>query len=284
MDSEKAPLVVAGDRIRETAKWLTVSLAALGGILIAGTQFSSIGSLMPGSPRFTQAAWGGGLAAAGTILILAGAVWTATTQPVRLSILKNGRPEFDDPALLQGRPDVEALRAEYIEAVGARQLAVQKNLKEGSTTSKKLSESADIHARYVSGIVQNVLQVGSYYKLARTWRKAAWMVGAGSVVAAAGLLLFIWAANPPAAALKSLTSPAVVGEPPVRMMTLTESGQRLLQPDLGASCVVSEPLAVLFLDATESGADVVVQQHGCRSMRLLVTPEWGMVRTDPGSP
>ena len=41
----------AADRIRETAKWLTVSLATLGAVLIAGSQLSDIGKLVAIQPE-----------------------------------------------------------------------------------------------------------------------------------------------------------------------------------------------------------------------------------------
>jgi len=70
---------LAIDRIRETAKWLTVSLAALGAILIAGSQLSDLGTLELWSKRFWAAIAGAAVAVAGTALILWLAIWIATT-------------------------------------------------------------------------------------------------------------------------------------------------------------------------------------------------------------
>lgn len=278
MEEGKPVLVAAGDRIRETAKWLTVSLAALGAILIAGTQFSSIGSLDPGSPRFAAAVVGGLLAAAGTIAILAASVWTATTTPVRLANLKGDRAELKDQALLEGRNNVEELRDEYEKTVATRRIAVAANLKNPNQATADNSKAADVDAKYLSGIVQNVLQVASYYKLARTWRVASLVVGLGAVAAAVGLVLFIWAANPPAEETETLAMPAVVGAAPTASMSLSSAGRAALGPELGDGCDVARPLNVLFLSATASGADVVVQQPGCASIRVLIAPSWGVVR------
>lgn len=88
--NEMRATLPAEDRIRETAKWLTLSLALLGGVVVAGTQFSSIGSLDPGGSRFWAAVVGGIAAAIGTAAILLGAVWTATTPSVSLENLKAG--------------------------------------------------------------------------------------------------------------------------------------------------------------------------------------------------
>jgi len=76
----------AADRIRETAKWLTVSLAAVGGVLVAGSQLSDIGALEPGTDRFTAAIVGAAIAAFGSTVVLWTTIWTANSagyQPER---------------------------------------------------------------------------------------------------------------------------------------------------------------------------------------------------------
>src|SRR5438045_1301111 len=70
---------LAIDRIRDTAKWLTVSLAALGAVLVAGTQLSNLGALDVGSMRFWAAISGAVVAVIGTAVILWLAIWIATT-------------------------------------------------------------------------------------------------------------------------------------------------------------------------------------------------------------
>src|ERR1700722_3018849 len=82
----------AADRIRQTAKWLTISLATLGGVLIAGTQLSDIGKLQQSSSRFIVAVSGGGIAAAAAVTILAFAIWVATTPAVSLTQLATKPP------------------------------------------------------------------------------------------------------------------------------------------------------------------------------------------------
>src|SRR5512144_1087454 len=85
-------LVGAADRIRETAKWLTVSLAAIGGVLVAGTQLSDIGSLEPGSDRFRVAIVAAVVAATGSALVLWATTSTATVSAVSLIDLASNDP------------------------------------------------------------------------------------------------------------------------------------------------------------------------------------------------
>src|SRR5215470_8787333 len=115
----------AADRIRETAKWLTVSLATLGGVLIAGSQLSDIGKLQPSSSRFAVAVIGGGLAAVAAVTILALAIWVATTPAVSLKMLATQPPAglqdtLTDPRFLDGMSTVTELDGAYLEALKAR--------------------------------------------------------------------------------------------------------------------------------------------------------------------
>jgi hypothetical protein len=50
MTDKAVGLSGASDRIRETAKWFAVSVAALGGVVAAGLQLTDIGKLEPRSP------------------------------------------------------------------------------------------------------------------------------------------------------------------------------------------------------------------------------------------
>jgi hypothetical protein len=105
----------AADRIRETAKWLTISLAALGGVLIAGSQLSDIGKLQPFGSRFVVAIFGGGIAAAAAVTILAFTIWVATTPAVSLKNLATDPPAglgdaLTDLRFLDGENNVKLLR------------------------------------------------------------------------------------------------------------------------------------------------------------------------------
>lgn len=282
MEDTKSPLSIAGDRIRATAQWLTLSLAILGGVILAGTQLSSIGSLEPGSERFETAVRGGVATAIGALIILAAAAWTASTTPVRLAKLNEGDEKLNDPALLEGYSDLRKLKSEYVKAVQTRRTTFIANKNSPTSVTKTQAEAAQMNAIYLSGIVRNVLQVASYYKLANTWRIAAFATGVGAVVAATGLVFFVWAANPPDDAKASLAAPAIIGNLSEQTLQLLPAGQEVLSEKLGAQCPISKPLKVLFLSSTDAGPDVIVQQENCNPVRLILGSEWGAIeKSDP---
>ncbi|MFD1210905.1 hypothetical protein ACFQ36_02465 [Arthrobacter sp. GCM10027362] len=282
MDEDKGTTLAAEGRIRETAKWLTVSLALLGGVLVAGTQFSSLGSIEVGTDRFLAAVLGGALAALGAGLILAAAVWTATTPPVSLQKLKAADlPK--DTFLLEQRESVAKLRDEYRSALDERNDAIANNLARPTKATELALRRADIRAVHLSGIVQNVLKVASYQSVARRWKWAALIIAGGALLAFVGLMFFIWGVNPPAAAKASSAVTAVVGETATRTIRLSPVGQARLKEKLGAGCDVSKPLRVLHLDDTAAGPDVVIQQDGCKPLRIVLNLSWGDL-TKPAPP
>ena len=280
MDQSKTPLVLAGDRIRETAKWLTVSLALLGGVLMAGTQLSSIGSLQPGSERFQVAVLGGAVAALGAGLILFGTVWTATSPAVRLAELKDKSDDknLNDQVLLQGLPTVAALATQYETALSDRRTKAQQHFDRPVQETADLAEASDARVEYLDGIVRNVLQVASYYRLTDRWRRCAVIIAAGALIAAGGLSIFIWAANPAPAAKTSTASPSVIGEVSEQTIILLPGGKAALEKALGAACPISVPLKVTLLEKMPAGPDVIINHDGCKKARLILGTSWGTLQ------
>jgi hypothetical protein len=76
-EPEPTPLAAANQRIRDTAKWLVASAAAIGAALIAGSQLSSIGRLELGWPasEATARLW---VATAGALVGLTAVVFAIT--------------------------------------------------------------------------------------------------------------------------------------------------------------------------------------------------------------
>jgi hypothetical protein len=208
VEEKPTKTLAAEDRIRETAQWLTVSLAFLGGVLVAGTQFSSLGSIQPGTDRFWAVVGGGAMAATGAAAILFGAVWTATSPPVSLASLKPGSWP-NDTFLLELHKDVGALRDEYEIALARRNETIAAHLHRPTKQTERAAQEADDWTVHLAHIVQNVLTVASYQAVARRWRVAARVMAAGATVAFVGLMILIWGANPPA---EGSAGTAAVGE------------------------------------------------------------------------
>lgn len=288
-DTKSRNLPSAGDRIRETAKWLTISLAVIGGVLTAGIQLSNIGALEVGSERFLLARDGATYSAIGTAVVLFGAVWTATTPPVKFSTLKSRR-YLNDDVLLQGVENLENLKKRYKNALADRTSKVdeylsyqEKGVNEGYSSSaadeaKRRADAADDRLAYYDALVRNVIEIASYRRLASRWFMSAVIILAGALFAAYGVVIFIWATNPPETATASAASPASLGGTSKGVVRLTPAGQSALREDLGANCIVTGNLTVLLLAKTGMGSDVVIQEKDCQPLRVLVTDEWGSFR------
>lgn len=284
-EAAKDPMTLpAEDRIRETAKWLTVSLAAIGAVVINGTQFSTVGAVQFGSGRFFLALVAAVVVAVGAGIILLAAVRTATTRPVDLEDVKTDGMA-NKIALLEGiEGGAPELAAEFKKALDERDAAIRYNLDHPSDSAGyEMAKVADARAQHLSKIVAKVARMNSYESVADKWAGDSKVILSGAILSLAGLLIFIWAINPPKAVAASEASPTVVGEAAIRILTLTPEGQAALASKLGAKCDATKPLSVAHLDSTDTGPDVLVQQQGCVPLRLIITDRWGEVKEPPPS-
>ena len=284
MAEEKSGLALAADRIRETAKWLTLGFAAIGAIMVAGSQLSSMGSLEVGSGRFWYAILGGAAASIGALAALLATAWTATTPAVTLSALVAKTPKgadsvVKDKGLLQGYADVGALSGAYETAVTDRKTALEAHY--GNINDANLKNRAEVEenrAMMLHGIADGLVSVVAYSHLAHRWSVAVkWIVG-GALVAAGGLGLFAWAANPPADAKASAASANVLTTPSSKTVMLTADGVEALKGKLGDGCDTAKSLNVLVLGDTPSGPDVLIDNDGCAVLRVVMTTAWGTVQ------
>lgn len=270
-------LKAASDRIRETAKWLTVTLGAVGALLLAGTQLSNIGEIEVGSQRFFIAMLGGAVAAAGTIAVLIASVLVATTPVMSLTRLTStpipdgAENALDDQYLRMGYADVSSLAEDYARALQDRKAAIEQH---GAVAPE--SRAAHAKAATIDGIVTRLVLVSSHMNLARRWRNAMWPICIGAIVAGVGVVLFVWAANPPDDAKASTNSPGMLKNAKAAVLVLNETGQNALREATG--CDVDGRLQVLTLDATSGGADVVIIEPGCKTVRAVITDTWGSVK------
>lgn len=288
----KSSPAAAADRIRETAKWLTVSLAGLGGVLIAGSQLSDVGALAIGSFRFWLSVAGGAFGILGTVAILALAIWIATkpAPPYARLVKEDTRHPANaalasDPYRLGGWKKIEELDARRTATLKARNKAETDydEAPDGPAKEQKAGALVDKNKDfvYMDTLARHVNELAGYEVLSWRWRRVGgWMIGAG-VLAALGLGVFAWAANPPPDATASVVNPTVLTTPTAGTLTLTDAGQQALSGKLG--CPAGVPLDVLRLGNTDAGTDVLIQASGCEPLRFVVVPAWGSVTTAPVS-
>jgi nicotinamide riboside transporter PnuC len=288
MTDTSAGIHAAADRIRQTAKWLTISLATLGGVLIAGSQLSDIGKLQPSSSRFIVAIVGGGIAAAAAVTILEFSIWVAVTPLVSLKQLAERPPAglgdtLEDPQFLGGMSKVADLHAAYTAALNERNLAFaaldQQYKDEGgaAAAAKAAAAAADVKFVALSGTVSSLIAAVAYMRVAYRWKRAGVALLACGVLAAAGIGAFAWAANPPDRAQASMATPAVLTAPERVTVTLTLQGQKALRNALGPRCPAASKLRALSLGHTEAGADVLIEQKCCKTVRFIAVADWASV-------
>ena len=282
--AETSDLGAARGRIRETAKWLSVSVGAVAGVLVAGLQLSSIGSLALWSGRFWCAIVGASLAVAGAGFVLSRTIDTMAAPALALHELTSKKPPegvgpaLADRALRGDHDDVSALQEAYMAAISARDQAFRNHY--GKPDDRALGTAADVadaQAVVLSETVGSLLDVASYQALAHRWRAARRAVIGGAALAAVGIGAFAWATNPPEGAAGTAVEPAVLTEPQPGTLRLSSAGQEALADALGAACLADGPLEALVLGTTGAGPDVLVESEGCDPVRFVLVPAWGTV-------
>lgn len=206
------------DQIRDAAKWLVASFAAVGAVLVAGTQFSSIGKLGVcwGFSRECLALW---VCLVGIAMALGGvvyAVWTCVELLVPSQLgTADLQAEYEDEKsylhryLAKNQNYLQAFK-DYRDAQ-EQELAAQKEAAdldrayEAATNDvtrdeirPKLQAAADsleaLYPRTEALVYQgNLLVLSGEFK-----EHALGKLLRGAVIAAIGIGAFTWAANPPA--------------------------------------------------------------------------------------
>lgn len=187
------------DRLRETAKWLVAVFAAIGGTMLAGTQLSSIGQFEWGDPRLNTALLAGtvALVAVGTVIWFAVRVLTGGPVSIRGLVKDEAKSRKtsdikfiqDNPQLLVTYGTVKDLHDAYYRLVGERDQAVQ---------DKRWDEAREKEDRvkYLGGIMSQLLYAVRYDRVYRRFQWAVRVMFICGFLAAAGIVIFVWAANP----------------------------------------------------------------------------------------
>lgn len=199
--SEESPLQVANNRIRDAAKWLIASSAAVGAALLAGTQLSNIGRLDAGG-RLIVAFVGAILGLSGVVLAIFVAVRLLLPVTVTLNELVK---EWSKP---KGRlkPAIEFFKKhqKYLQGFPtpadlekARDGAVSALQKMGRNAAK--SPRGEQLNRYISdldGRISDVEAIAQTRTLEGQFRRSLRFFLLASILAAGGILTFAWASNP----------------------------------------------------------------------------------------
>jgi len=250
------------DRYRTLAKWIIGVFAAVGALLVAGSQLSSLGqlSLEDDLPRISAAVVALALSLASAMYIVQQA----------LSILKPVEMSFDQLVEDDVVAELEKYPAQLpfgAETVRAARDEYRDSLADPNLTDEEKDPWRDQAIR--------LLRRASYLKVRaafdQAWRKMAVAASLG----AAAILIFAYAANPedPEAA-----SPSAVPPRPVEVaFTLTAAGREALSSKLGAKCVAQKDLEGIAIGGTES-EPLLISLPGsvCEVARFSLPSEWGV--------
>jgi hypothetical protein len=190
-------LVAARDLVRSAAKWFIAGLGAIGAVLVAGSQVSSVGALSPGSARLY-------LAIAGVIVGLLAILWAMWRV---VDVLAGWRWTFEDVVT----------EWEATGSPGTGRFARWRNrathpvgwfLREAPSSLGGFASPVEIKLLYdesepdreglgdLVALMDELLEKAATVHLDSRFRALRRQIAAGVLVGAAGIILFAWAANP----------------------------------------------------------------------------------------
>lgn len=273
------PLDRASDRIRESAKWLIVSFAAVGAVLAAGLQIAGIGELEGG--RLAVALVGLAAAIVGIAFAIRAAGGVVTESFVSMKWLADQdkshvamRGVEGDTALLGGFDTVKALKDAYDAAVVERREALRSSYDEPGDQARKTR--ADVAQKWVRALDQSQVQVlerASFNKLSAAYQRAGRAIIAGAVFAAFGIAAFAWAANPPEGEAVAVLIPEATDV----VVSIDEEDRADLQELLGEGCDLSKLEGVVVEALGESYRVASVASEDCAAALFMVSGEMGQV-------
>lgn len=251
------------DRYRDLAKYLITIFAAVGGLLVAGTQLTSIGSLQ--WPENEDRILVGGIGFAVAVLAAIVIVWKAldVLQPVEMS-LDEVRERVRAGTI---KVPVQLLRPYH--SVDELALVVE-TAELGSPTRESLLDQ-----------IGEVVDKASYDEIARRFKAArGWMIG-GALVGTLAIVALVWGANPPEG---ETADPVVRPLPTEVVVSLTGAGREVLGGSLGENCDAKR-IAAISIGGTESTPRVLtLAQNGCNLAQFSLPPEWGKATSTRPAP
>lgn len=278
-------------QIQSTAKWLIGAFAAVGTVLVAGSQLADLGAVED-SDRLVLAFVAVGLSVSGIGI----AVWSlgsviapqppvSTGDLVRLAAKRGlfGRMLATSPELLQEQASsVEELHRKLIQARrdrNAAKAAFAAAPKDPATGAH--FAACDRTVQDLRTVAAQLRPIGAYSAARDAFDRARIVAFLGAGLVAAGAAIFAYAAHPPAPAPAAAS--ALDPVPSRAVVRLTDDGRRRLAPAIGTGCTGDLP--VLVLSGSPDAYDVVLVAERCRPARFRLTPTVGTVTaTDTALP
>jgi hypothetical protein len=263
-------IATANQRLRDTAKWILTSFAAVGAILVAGLQLSSLGNLTGDTSgwRIFAALLGVVLAAGGVALAIG---YTASVFAPFLNTFHSA----------DKHPDVVSTVIHEDEPIGKSYQTLKAEIKQADTALAEAEEHGPDSPEYKAAYAKRddleldkrlALTVIGSELLWQRYKRARRAVVAAIALVLAGAVSFAWGANPPDNATKA--EPVALGQAPVLLdLHLTKRGVDALAKARG--CTTAD-LQVLSIAGSEGKREVVtIPTASCQTVRFVLTPESG---------
>lgn len=294
------PLEVATQKILDTAKWLLITLAAVGAVMTAGLQLTSIGTLdVPESMQWFSnnrlfVAVGGfivGVLGVVSAISLIARVFAPTS--VSLESLKRAEQtnrvtpiksyikeagvlyEYDDSATIFLRNAHDTLQARTDAENLANQLEAENRPQSEINNAIRTFNNRNNEVVYHQLKARRLFTALRYYSVKKRFNGVSWWVILSAIIAALGIGALSWAVNPPEEPL----NPAPYQMPTLGTLTLTPLRAQMIAEQIGDACLdVNRQLQVIVLSTTEDGeADVVsLPSDTCNVTRFTVNDtSWG---------
>jgi hypothetical protein len=195
--SESAELNESRELVRGAAKWLIAGLGAIGAVLVAGSQLSSIGRLSPSDARFWIALLGVALG----LLSVMWAMWRV------VDLLSPTRWAFEDVVAAWERVPATASETRWWSRREAR--SVGRYLRDHPLLLGDFTSPRAIQTTYVESdpdreglddlvdLMDTLLDRAATIELQGRFLNLRVQIAVGVLFGAAGILAFAWAANPP---------------------------------------------------------------------------------------
>ncbi len=274
-------------QIQATAKWIITAFAGVGAALIAGLQLTGLGKL-----AFPEI-----LIPVGGLLLALGAVFYAIREVAKVltppTILLDelsvwvGELTGEDETLLMGQADdLDQLLTRFVATDGearaaweAVEQAKAANDEVAIATAKVAAEAKDEAFKPLNQTVNFLRRLAINMKVRKAFEDMWWPLAGAVTLAVAGVVLLAYMTNRPED--QPNTPPhttKAVGQSPVGVkLVLTSSERKILAPRLGRNCPMG-PLWGMAIGGRPVAIDVVTMPTPrCRSVRVMVTPEAGMV-------
>ena len=250
----------AVNRYRDLTKYLVTIFAAVGALLAAGTQLSSLG-------RLNLNDYPGRLLAAGVALTVAIAV-VVVVIVMALEVLRPVDMTFDqlmaDPKLkteLEKRPGL---------LMGAANLAEMRELAENILDGDD-DFGADVRSSWKTAVTR-LLDQAIVIKVRSLFERAIKSMLAAGVVGAAAIAVFAWAVHPPDAPPGPVVSP----KPSEVAITLTPGGREALATAIGKDCVKLPSIQAIAIGGTAAAPKLVtIPSHSCKPAQFALPAELG---------